>query len=518
MITSSPSSTMGRLLPWVTLGVMSYMYLVGELSHFLLGIVSRPMSQELHYGDIACLPNPEAATQSDECKEFDNKTECLSLLEGDGDLTTTSPNNTVLTTCVWDYSGLGLAYQVLAGPAFVAVFTTAGVIISAIADRFNRKVVVTVCCGVLTFATGMTGAAMTYWQLVILRMLMGAGESSFTPVCSSMISDLFPENLRALALGIFNWGIYLGYGLSYAVGNFVTEADIGGLGWRWSYIITGIMGVVATLLALIIIRDPPRGMQAKKEEEEEEKAGKKDEVIGGGEEGSVEGDVKTSSSSASFPPASSSEALTDRKPGFKEVLRSLLKPPVVCLAFAACLRHTAGFSWAYNTQLYFLTYYPDFNLGLWVTACSIIGGSLGVAVGGFVSDRLVKRLGLRARLYVLAGSQLIATPFAAGVLYFPPPGAFFSLLGAYIFAEMWLGVLFAVLLELVPGKVQSTALAVFLFVMNNVGGNLPVVVDPLTNLLSYRTALLIMYPGCYLASSVVFFLTSFLLREDTPKK
>lgn len=37
------------------------------------------------------------------------------------------------------------------------------------------------------------------------------------------------QAIRALALGIFNWGIYLGYGLSYAVGNFVTEADFGGL-------------------------------------------------------------------------------------------------------------------------------------------------------------------------------------------------------------------------------------------------------------------------------------------------
>ena len=29
-----------------------------------------------------------------------------------------------------------------------------------------------------------------------------------------------------------------------------------------------------------------------------------------------------------------------------------------------------------------------------------------MAVGGFVSDRLVKKLGLRARLYVLAASQV----------------------------------------------------------------------------------------------------------------
>lgn len=72
---------------------------------------------------------------------------------------------------------------------------------------------------------------------------------------------------------------------------------------------------------------------------------------------------------------------------------------------------SAGFSWAYNTQLYFLTYYPDFNLGLWVTGASIIGGSLGVAVGGFVSDRLVKRIGIKARVYVLAGSQVRESVF-----------------------------------------------------------------------------------------------------------
>ena len=67
--------TPSRILPWVYLGVMTYTYLGGELSHFLLGIVSRPMSQELHYGDLACLPNPEAATQSNSCRDIRNETQ-----------------------------------------------------------------------------------------------------------------------------------------------------------------------------------------------------------------------------------------------------------------------------------------------------------------------------------------------------------------------------------------------------------------------------------------------------------
>lgn len=45
-----------------------------------------------------------------------------------------------VTMCVWDYSGLGMEYQVLAGPAFVFVFTTAGIVIGAISDKFNRCV------------------------------------------------------------------------------------------------------------------------------------------------------------------------------------------------------------------------------------------------------------------------------------------------------------------------------------------------------------------------------------------
>lgn len=68
----------GALASWVALGVMTYVYVVGELSHFLLGIVSRPMSQELHYGDQACLPNPEAPQQSGTCRTITNATRWVS--------------------------------------------------------------------------------------------------------------------------------------------------------------------------------------------------------------------------------------------------------------------------------------------------------------------------------------------------------------------------------------------------------------------------------------------------------
>ena len=44
-----------------------------------------------------------------------------------------------------------------------------------------------------------------------------------------MLIILFLQTIRAFALGVFNWGIYVGYGMAYLVGNYVTAADIGGL-------------------------------------------------------------------------------------------------------------------------------------------------------------------------------------------------------------------------------------------------------------------------------------------------
>ena len=42
--------------------------------------------------------------------------------------------------CEWDYTGQGFAYQILAGPVFIVVFTFAGIPIGLAADTYNRKI------------------------------------------------------------------------------------------------------------------------------------------------------------------------------------------------------------------------------------------------------------------------------------------------------------------------------------------------------------------------------------------
>ena len=99
-------------------------------------------------------------------------------------------------------------------------------------------------------------------------------------------------------------------------------------------------------------------------------------------------------------------------------------------------------------------------------------------------------------------------------LHFDPPIAFITLLFYYFFgkmsenmtqnyqntcisAETWFSLLFTVLVEIVPVSIRSISIGTFLFLMNNVGGNLPLLVDPLSKLpgVGLQTALYISWPG-----------------------
>lgn len=47
---------------------------------------------------------------------------------------------------------------------------------------------------------------------------------------------------------------------------------------------------------------------------------------------------------------------------------------------------------------------------------------------------------------------------------------------------MWVSVSLAVLVELVPSEVKTTAIAAYFFIISNIGGNMPLLVPPLKSL------------------------------------
>ena len=56
-----------------------------------------------------------------------------------------------------------------------------------------------------------------------------------------------------MALGFYNWGIYIGYSLAFAF-NFIVED----YGWRETFVVAGIPGLIVGIVVLVTIREPER--------------------------------------------------------------------------------------------------------------------------------------------------------------------------------------------------------------------------------------------------------------------
>lgn len=440
------------------LGVLTVGYILGELGHYLIGVTSKHTAIDLDYGDHACQQNNTnfaRHTLPMECSKVENETSCYDL----------HINGTLY--CEWNYNGLGIDYQLLAGPAFILVFTIAGVFMGVAADKYNRVKLLTVCTLIFAVAIILQGSVKTYWQLILLRMIMALGESGCNPLATGIMSDIFPENKRALVMAIFNWGIYGGYGIAFPVGRYITKLNLYDLGWRICYYGTGVLAVILGVLTGTTLKEPER------------------QAIG--------------------------ETATMKNGKQISIWNVLLDKRMILLMLAASIRHCGGMTFAYNADLYYNIYFPDADLGWWLFAVTIGVGGIGVVVGGIVSDKIVSKMGIRSRAACLALSQLISTLPAFGSVYFDPVWAMITLALSYFFAEMWFGIVFAIVVEIVPLQVRSTTIGVFLFVMNNIGGNLPILVDPLAKSIGYRGALMVFYAGFYGVSSILFFLVIFLL-------
>ncbi|CAG2221727.1 unnamed protein product [Mytilus edulis] len=355
-------------------------YLLNQLDRFLFGITAKSMAQEVHFGDQACMINSTYFTDSDliGSNNTDIKCEagaenlCLNIRNGNGSY-----------VCKWDYNGQGLEYQLVAGPVFIVIYTFSGIFISFAADKYNRKVMLASCLLIWSTMTLLTGFVNSYWQIVILRFGLGIGEAGCTPFAASMIADYFPKQSRGLALGVYNWGIYIGYSMSYAFGNFISKANINNQGWRWSYFLAAIPGIAVAALLFLTVKDPPR-----QQSEPDKDADKEQNTMS----------VKYKA---------------------KRVFTRFFNPSVMLLLLASSIRNAAGYVISYNTQQYFTDLHQTKEqIGDYMSWIPIVGGIFSVTVGGLLSDVIVKRLGLYSRVIVIIISLTLAAPFAAGTLFF----------------------------------------------------------------------------------------------------
>jgi ACS family glucarate transporter-like MFS transporter len=145
------------------------------------------------------------------------------------------------TTFGWVFGAFAVGYTLMMVPS------------GWLADRFGpRKTLASMVLlwSVLTAATGLVrGTAV----LILVRFLFGLAEAGAFPGAAKAISNWLPTQERGLALGLLNTGSRLGAAFGLSAMSFC----ILGVGWRSSFMLLGVAGVVWAALWFWWFRDRP---------------------------------------------------------------------------------------------------------------------------------------------------------------------------------------------------------------------------------------------------------------------
>ena len=80
----------------------------------------------------------------------------------------------------------------LTGMSFALFYTLAAFPIARLADVGDRRKIIAVCVMVWSTATALCGIAAGFWQLMLARIGLAAGEAGAGPASSSLLTEIFP--------------------------------------------------------------------------------------------------------------------------------------------------------------------------------------------------------------------------------------------------------------------------------------------------------------------------------------
>jgi predicted MFS family arabinose efflux permease len=218
--------------------------------------------------------------------------------------------------------------------------------------------------------TAATGLASTVWQLATLRVLLGFSECLFLPAAFALLADHHGAGTRARAMSIVSMGVSVGVVAGGAVAGYFAEL----FGWRHGFWILGGVGVLVALTAGPLVTEP----------------------------------VERGERVAAAPVGATLKFLA----GIRTY--HVMLAEVMLAGFAVWI----FLSWL---PLYFR---ENFRLGLGAagfagTFMLQIMATVGIAVGGWMSDT-VARKGPRRRLLILAASDALIAPML--LVFFSQPG------------------------------------------------------------------------------------------------
>lgn len=136
--------------------------------------------------------------------------------------------------------GLGPARMGVLLSAFFWSYAAMQIPIGWLSDRYNLRWLYAGCFALWSLTSGLTGFAASLGVLLVLRVLLGVGESIYLPGGMKMVSLLFPAQDRGLASGLVNCGTRAGL----AFGAPLIAGMVVAIGWHHSFFVLGFVSLL----------------------------------------------------------------------------------------------------------------------------------------------------------------------------------------------------------------------------------------------------------------------------------
>jgi MFS family permease len=345
------------------------------------------------------------------------------------------------------------AMSLLMGFAFAVFYTLMGLPLGYLADRGNRRGLITLGVLVWSAMTALCGLTKSFTALFLTRVGVGAGEATLSPSAYSLLSDYFPKEKLGRVMAVYSIGVPLGSGIALILGGIVVRAaaqlppvGVPLLGavqpWRLVFLLVSLPGLLIALL-MLSVREPARRGRAKMQESQQ---------------------------------ASRFGAVFVFVRGHR----------------AAIGAHFAGLSLLTFVIYGGMAWIPTFfartydlapaDAALYYGAILAVCGAGGLVLGGILADYLFRRGHADAHLRTILIAVLTSAPFLIAMPLMPSASlAFACLVPAVLLSSMHGGVAGAALQLITPNQFRAQIVALYFFVANLVGlGMGPTAVAALT--------------------------------------
>lgn len=140
--------------------------------------------------------------------------------------------------------------------AFFLTYGIAQIFLSPLAERSPKRSLMLAIAGFSFFTILIGPLGATLGALIVLRLLLGIGESVHMPMNSVIVSRWFPPEERSRANSIYVAGVLV----SIALAPVIVVPLINAIGWRSTFAVLGLLGLVVALpLVWFFVEETPPG-------------------------------------------------------------------------------------------------------------------------------------------------------------------------------------------------------------------------------------------------------------------